>query len=634
MTRVKHSIMLIQKNVVAILLLTLVKSISTIQLEAELFTLAKTMDIKERSSASNGKTLQMTNQDALQYELCIKNPITLFISLRYSNTDNSTNVKVIIDGHQAWSLNASTTSHSFSFVTSDSLDQPILLFEGRYTLTVVIETAEEAVFELDYLELSSPETTKPQDLICLPNRKQVHIEIEDFSDFDVSKIMRRSGASTSRTVLLFQGQTIKYKICIDTAIIVDIQELVYSNDGKSDFIVIKIDDKIIGSFSTVAVSSNGRAWNNFRTSGIIGKGIRLDSGVHEVEISVVSADSFGVELDYMTFSVETLLPDKDPFKCVSKKQLEAESFKGGERMRLREASQGYAINLKNGEFLQKNVCLRVDTNVSIDKIAYSGFGTSNTLSVYAGATKIVTLTTGTIPNSHDEQTDESISGTSSLNSPTTIPTLPPGFTSNGVKKNNLTTLNLPENRIKLSKGLHAMSVVVENSDASGIDIDFMSLTFSFENNLLQGIECLRHQRVLMEAEQFPLNNTRGLRYRSNASSNRTVYMKQGDIIKRALCVTGRVKVSMTTILFSNDGLADQISIQIQSMPMGTLLTAVESKNGTGWNDIESKTIDSALFLHEGEYELQLVAANTDKYGIELDALILDISTFDGSLVPC
>ncbi|VDI16983.1 Hypothetical predicted protein [Mytilus galloprovincialis] len=622
--------MSIQKNVVAILLLTLVKSISTIQLEAELFTLAKTMNIKERSSASNGKTLQMTNQDALQYELCIKNPMKLFISLRYSNTENSTHVKVLIDGQQAWSLNASTTSHSFSFVTSDSLDHPILLVDGRYTLTVVIETPEDAAFELDYLELSSHETTKPQDMICMPNRKQVHIEIEDFSDFDVSKIMRRSGASTSRTVLLFQGQTIKYKICIDTTIIIDIQELVYSNDGKSDFIVIKIDDKIIGSFSTMAISSNGRAWNNFKTSGIIGKGIRLDSGVHEVEISVVSADSFGVELDYMTFSVETLLPDKEPLKCVSKKQLEAESFKGGERMRLREASKGYAINLKNGEFLQKNICLRVDTDVTIDKIAYSDRGTSNTLSVYAGATKIVTLSTGTILYSND-----SISSTFSTNGPPIVPTLPPGFTSNGgVKKNNITTLTLPENRIKLSKGLHAMSVVVENSDVSGIDLDFLSLTFNFGNNLLQGIECLSHERVLMEAEQFPLESTRGLRFRSNASSNRTVYMKQGDIIKRSVCVTGRVKVSTTTIFFSNDGLADQISIQFQSIPMGTLLTSVDSNNGTGWNDIESKTIDSVLFLREGEYELQVVAANTDKYGIEIDALILDISTFDGSLVPC
>lgn len=627
--------MSIPKNFVAILLLALVESMSTIQLEAELFTLAKTMNIKERSSASNGKTLQMTNQDALQYELCIKNPMKLFISLRYSNTENSTKVKVLIDGQQAWSLNASTTSHSFSFVTSDSLDHPMLLFEGRYTLTVVIETPEDAAFELDYLELSSHETTKPQDMICLPNRKQVHIEIEDFSDFDVSKIMRRSGASTSRTVLLFQGQTIKYKICIDTAIIIDIQELVYSNDGKSDFIVIKIDDKIIGSFSTMAVSSFGRAWNNFKTSGIIGKGIRLDSGVHEVEISVVSADSFGVELDYMTFSVETLLPDKEPFKCVSNKQLEAESFKGGERMRLREASKGYAINLKNGEFLQKNICLRVDTDLSIDKIAYSDRGISNTLSVYAGATKIVTLSTGAVLYSNGEQTDESISSTFSINGPTNVPTLPPGFTSNGgVKKNNLTTLTLPENRIKLSKGLHAMSVVVENSDVSGIDLDFLLLTFNFGNNLLQGIECLSHERVLMEAEQFPLESTRGLRFRSNASSNRTVYMKQGDIIKRSVCVTGRVKVSTTTILFSNDGLADQISIQFQSIPMGTLLTSVDSNNGTGWNDIESKTIDSVLFLREGEYELQVVAANTDKYGIEIDALILDISTFDGSLVPC
>ncbi|CAC5413946.1 unnamed protein product [Mytilus coruscus] len=605
------------------------------QIEAELFTLAKTMAIKERSSASNGKTLQMTNQDALQYELCIENPMQLFISLRYSNTGNSTNVKVLIDGQNAWSLNASTTSHSFSFVTSDSLDHPILLFKGRYILTVVVETTEEAVFELDYLELSSHETTKPEDLICLPNRKQVHIEIEDFSDFNVSYIMRRSAASTTRSVLLFQGQTVKYKICIDTAITIDIQELVYSNDGKSDLIVIKIDDKIIGSFSTMPVSGHGLEWNNFRTSGIIGKGIRLDSGIHEVEISVVSADKFGVELDYMSFSVETLLPDQDPFKCVSSKQIEAESFKGGERMRLREASKEYAINLKNGEFLQKNICLRVHTDVSLNKIVYSNGGTSNTLSVYADASKIVTFTTGTLAYSHDEQSNTSISGTFSLNGPSTVATLPPGFTSNGaVKESNLTTFIPPENSINLSKGLHVMTVVVENSDVSGIDLDYMSFAFNFGNNLLQGIECLQHQSVLMEAEQFPLESTRGLRFRSNASSNRTVYMKQGDIIKRSVCVIGRVKVSMTTILFSNDGPADQISIKFQSIPMATLLTTVNSKNGTAWNDIESKKINSVLFLNEGEYELQVVASNTDKYGLEIDALILDTFTFDGSLMPC
>ncbi|CAC5413943.1 unnamed protein product [Mytilus coruscus] len=344
--------------------------------------------------------------------------------------------KYYIDGQHAWSLNASTTSHSFSFVTSDSLDHPLLLFEGRYILTVVIEATEEsdAVFELDCLELSCHETTTPQDLICLPNRKPVHVEIKEFSDDN----------------------------------------------------------------------------------------------------------------------------------------------------------------------------------------------------------KIVTFTTGTLAYSHDEQSaDTSISGTFSIKRPSNVATLPPGFTSNGsVKKSNLTTFVLPENNIELSKGLHTMKVVVENSDVSGVNLDFISFTFNFGNNILQGIECLQHQSVLMEAEQFPLESTRGFRFRSNASSNRTVYMKQGDIIKRSVYVTSRVQVSMTTILFSNDGPADQISIKFQTIPMATLLTTVNSKNGTAWNNTERKKINSVLFLNEGEYELRVAASNTDKYGIEIDALILDIFTFDGLLTPC
>jgi hypothetical protein len=79
---------------------------------------------------------------------------------------------------------------------------------------------------------------------------------------------------------------------------------VYSNDGPADKIQISLDGKVVGEFATTDTRAPGAApgtgWNQFY---MVGAGnVTLAQGPHQLTLTVLAADSYGVELDQIGFA--------------------------------------------------------------------------------------------------------------------------------------------------------------------------------------------------------------------------------------------------------------------------------------------------------------------------------------------
>jgi hypothetical protein len=141
--------------------------------------------------------------------------------------------------------------------------------------------------------------------------------------------------------------------------------------------------------------------------------------------------------------------------------------------------------------------------------------------------------------------------------------------------------------------------------------------------------------LLLEAEDFHVGTNQGIKFRRNASSGKTVYLKTGDLIKRSVCVTGNVKVDMKTIMLSNDGGSDVIGVYMQYIGVTSISTSENYQGGNGWNDIKTINIERSIFLQDGQYELEVKATNADQYGVEIDSLTVIVTTINnGTFTIC
>ena len=116
-----------------------------------------------------------------------------------------------------------------------------------------------------------------------------------------ARTMPRSAASGDTTLLLYQGSLIQHDFGIGLATCaVNVNNVAYSNDGSQDRISITLDRTEIGSLTTAARSGNGHLWNVIRNSGSIGGSVTLRPGSYRLQLNVVYADEYGVEIDNTT----------------------------------------------------------------------------------------------------------------------------------------------------------------------------------------------------------------------------------------------------------------------------------------------------------------------------------------------
>lgn len=70
----------------------------------------------------------------------------------------------------------------------------------------------------------------------------------------------------------------------------------YSNDGPEDLLRVKVNGQQVLEFTTLSTGSGGHGWNQF-TFSAYSQEFSLTAGQHDVELEVVSTDTYGVEPD-------------------------------------------------------------------------------------------------------------------------------------------------------------------------------------------------------------------------------------------------------------------------------------------------------------------------------------------------
>ena len=114
----------------------------------------------------------------------------------------------------------------------------------------------------------------------------------------------RSAASYGRTIRFTnKGQFLYWVFVTQSTCNIDILNVLYTNDGPSDNLTVYLDENFIGSFQTLEHSREGIYWNKIVESGLIGRTTVLQQGNHTLNISVVTVDIHGVEIDKITIGV-------------------------------------------------------------------------------------------------------------------------------------------------------------------------------------------------------------------------------------------------------------------------------------------------------------------------------------------
>ncbi|KAH3847775.1 hypothetical protein DPMN_090106 [Dreissena polymorpha] len=119
------------------------------------------------------------------------------------------------------------------------------------------------------------------------------------------QVMQRTNASNNMSVLLHQGDMLSYEFCLMAPSAVQIKRLMYSNDGGSDRIYVRMDRTDMTSFDTVIVTNNVLAWNTFRSPHMENTALSISQGTHILTIFAEKSDPSGVEIDMVTLQINS-----------------------------------------------------------------------------------------------------------------------------------------------------------------------------------------------------------------------------------------------------------------------------------------------------------------------------------------
>ena len=118
------------------------------------------------------------------------------------------------------------------------------------------------------------------------------------------EVIPRSAASYGHTVRFTRrGKFLYWFFTTQSTCNIDVLNVLYTNDGPSDNLTVYLNENFIGSFQSVDHSKEGVYWNKIVESGLIGRTTVLQQGNHTLNISIVTVDIHGVEIDKVTLGV-------------------------------------------------------------------------------------------------------------------------------------------------------------------------------------------------------------------------------------------------------------------------------------------------------------------------------------------
>ena len=117
--------------------------------------------------------------------------------------------------------------------------------------------------------------------------------------------------------------------------------------------------------------------------------------------------------------------------------------------------------------------------------------------------------------------------------------------------------------------------------------------------------------------------------RSQASDNYTVLMKKHETVRISFCLRVKSAITIVNIVYSNDGPADEIQAILDGENMGSFIGSPYDGAGRGWNLFRSSgRLPGRVVLNTGPHVLVLNATRSDRYGVEIDNLFLDIDDLE------
>ncbi|XP_048246520.1 mesocentin-like isoform X2 [Haliotis rufescens] len=113
--------------------------------------------------------------------------------------------------------------------------------------------------------------------------------------------------------------------------------------------------------------------------------------------------------------------------------------------------------------------------------------------------------------------------------------------------------------------------------------------------------------------------------RSNATNQQNVWMFQGESLTLNFCLDNPALVSVDDFIYSNDGWQDSVLIAIDDEPLADVETHDTSFEGELWNIFSGTGPQGKqVSLQEGSHTLTVSVTQADKWGVELDALVLRV----------
>ena len=133
--------------------------------------------------------------------------------------------------------------------------------------------------------------------------------------------------------------------------------------------------------------------------------------------------------------------------------------------------------------------------------------------------------------------------------------------------------------------------------------------------------------------------------RSGASGNLAVHLEQGEkILLTFVLESATCNLSLRSVTYSNDGLSDTVKVLINSTLIGYFHTFAKSNSGYEWNNFQTASnfyvneSKATVRAHSGQQNvLEVLAHKTDKYGVEIDKLSLELICsvlITGATVDC
>lgn len=126
----------------------------------------------------------------------------------------------------------------------------------------------------------------------------------------------RSEASSNKTLRIedeLGASRLELTLCIEPYnatqnVTLFIDDIRYSNDGKSDIVRLMFNGINFANFTTFMKFGSGHEWNVFRNSGNLGPALNLRQGRYTLLITVVT-DEYGVEFDRIRINAENQNPE-------------------------------------------------------------------------------------------------------------------------------------------------------------------------------------------------------------------------------------------------------------------------------------------------------------------------------------